>query len=133
MKENKRPWSHLLIAALWGVLMYQKVEHYLDLVYVHDDIFSPETWQKLQLEYMAMFCVYGCLILLFLLRFFLYNHKTLLVWTEAVATTIISLCGVVGLILLPTISRFQIGFFVIILLFLCLVEWYGVWKHYHEP
>ena len=130
MEENKRPWSNLLCAALWGVLMYQKVENYLDLVYVHDDIFSPEAWQKLQMEYTMMFCSYVCLILVFLLRFFLYNRKSALLWSEAATLTAFSLPTTFGILL--SSGKTGITYFVLLILWcFAFFEWYRVWRHYH--
>lgn len=130
MEENKRPWSNLLCAALWGVLMYQKVKNYLDLVYVHDDIFSPETWQKLQMEYTIMFCSYVCLILVFLLRFFLYNRKSALLWSEAATLTAFSLPTTFGILL--SSGKTGITYFVLLILWcFAFFEWYRVWRHYH--
>ena len=50
MKENKRPWIQLFNAAIWGVLLWMKLDTYTDFLSVHNKIFSPETWQKLQME-----------------------------------------------------------------------------------
>ena len=129
MEENKRPWSNLLCAAIWGVLLWMKLDTYTDLLSVHNKIFSPETWQKLQMEYTIMFCSYVCLILVFLLRFFLYNRKSALLWSEAATLTAFSLPTTFGILL----SSGKTGITYFVLLILCLVEWYGVWKHYHEP
>ena len=130
MEETKRPWIQLFNAAIWAGLFWMRLDTYSDLLLVHDKIFSPEEWQKFQGEYMGIFLLYGALVLLSLLRFFLYRRKTLLLWAEAVFTTLACLCGVVGLILLPTITDIWVYLFGAILLAVCIWSWYDLRKHY---
>ena len=130
MEENKRPWAHLLNAALWAVLLWTRMDTYFDLLPIHDKIFSPEVWRDLQGEYMTIFLVNSSLIVLFLLRFFLYKRKVLLLWSEAIFTTFASLCGVAGLILHPRVHSMWIYLFGAILLAVCIWSWYELRKHY---
>ena len=130
MEENKRAWSNLLCAAIWGVLLWMKLDTYTDLLSVHNKIFSPEAWQKLQMEYTMMFCSYVCLILVFLLRFFLYNRKSALLWSEAAILTAFSLPTTFGILL--SSGKTGITYFILLILwFLVFFEWYRVWRHYH--
>ena len=70
MKENKRPWIKLFDAVLWGGLFWMKLHTYTDyLLPIHNEVFSPEEWQKLQGEHIVIFLMYGTLVLLSLLRF----------------------------------------------------------------
>ncbi len=133
MQENKRPWIQLLVAAVWATLLWTKLDSYTDLLPVHNEVFSPEVWRDLQAGYMAMFLMYGAFILLALLRFFLYNRKMLLHWAEAITITLTCVCGVIGLILLPTITDIWVYLFGAILLAVCIWSWYDLRKHYRTP
>ena len=93
MEENKRPWANLFNAALWAVLLWTRMDTYFDLLPIHGKIFSPEVWRDLQTEYIALFLIYAALILLSLLRFFLYNRKLLLLWATAITVTLICMCS----------------------------------------
>ena len=130
MEEKKRPWIQLLVAAVWAAMLWMKLDTYTDLLSVHNKIFSPETWQQLQMEYKMMFCSYVCLILVFLLRFFLYNRKSALLWSEAATLTAFSLPTTFGILL--SSSKTGITYFVLLILwFFACFEWYRVWSHYH--
>ena len=131
MEENKRSWWQLLNAALWAGMFWMRLDSYNYLLAFHDELFSPEAWQKLQLEYLMMFCLYGCLVLLSLFRFFLYDRKAALLWVEAITTTLVCVLGSVGLLLLPTASTGGIIFLLLFLWALAIFEWYSLWKHYH--
>ena len=107
-----------------------KLDTYTDLLSVHNKIFSPETWQKLQMEYTIMFCSYVCLILVFLLRFFLYNRKSALLWSEAATLTAFSLPTTFGILL--SSGKTGITYFMLLILWcFAFFEWYCVWRHYH--
>ena len=130
MEENKRPWSNLLCAAIWGAALWMKLDTYTDLLSVHNKIFSHERWQQLQMEYTMMFCSYVCLILVFLLRFFLYNRKSALLWSEAATLTAFSLPTTFGILL--SSGKTGITYFVLLILWcFAFFEWYRVWRHYH--
>jgi hypothetical protein len=130
MEEKKRPWSNLLCAAIWSVLLWMKLDTYTDLLSVHNKIFSHERWQQLQMEYTMMFCSYVCLILVFLLRFFLYNRKSALLWSEAATLTAFSLPTTFGILL--SSGKTGITYFVLLILWcFAFFEWYRVWRHYH--
>ena len=133
MKENKRPLVHLFNAALWAVVLWTRMDTYFNLLPIHDNVLSPEVWQEMQIEYMAIFLVNSSLIVLFLMRFFLYKRKVLLLWSEAVFTTLATLFGVVGLILCPRVPSGWIYLFGSILLAVCVWSWYDLRKHYRTP
>ena len=133
MQENKRPWIQLFAAAVWAAMLWMKLDTYLELLAAHNKIFSPEAWRDLQAGYMAMFLIYGTLVLLSLLRFFLYNRKMLLLWAEAITVTLICICGAVGLLLHPTITDIWVYLFGAILLAVCIWSWYDLRKHYRTP
>ena len=134
MKENKRPWIKLFDAVLWGGLFWMKLHTYTDyLLPIHNEVFSPEEWQKLQGEHIVIFLMYGTLVLLSLLRFFLYNRKVLLLWAEAVLYTLCCVCGIAGLLLLPVFTDKWFYLLVAVLLAVCVWSWYDLWKHYRTP
>ena len=133
MEENKRPWANLFNAALWAVLLWTRMDTYFDLLPIHGKIFSPEVWRDLQTEYIALFLIYAALILLSLLRFFLYNRKMLLRWAEAITVTLICICGAVGLLLHPVLTNIWVWLFGAVLLAVCIWSWRDLWKHYRTP
>ena len=133
MEENKRPWANLFNAALWAVLLWTRLDIYFDLLPIHDKIFSPEVWRDLQTEYIALFLMYGTLVLLSLLRFFLYNRKGLLLWAEAVLYTLCCVCGIAGLLFLPVFTDKWLYLFGAVLLAVCIWSWRDLWKHYRTP
>ena len=133
MKENKRPWTQLLNAAIWAGLFWMKLDSYTDLLSVHNEVFSPEEWQEFQGEYMVMFLLYGYLALLSLLRFFLYNRKAPLLWAEAITLTFAFVCGAVGLSLHPVTTGISVYLFGALLLAVCVWSWYDLRKHYRTP
>ena len=130
MEENKRPWIQLLVAAVWAAMLWMRLDTYLELLAAHNKIFSPEAWRDLQAEYMGLFLLYGSLVLLSLLRFFLYNRKMLLRWAEAITVTLICICGAVGLLLHPVLTDIWVWLFGAVLLAVCVWSWYDLRKHY---
>ena len=131
MEEKKRPWSNLLCAAIWSVLLWMKLDTYADFLSVHNKIFSSEAWQRIQLEYIGMICAYGFLISVFLLRFLLYRRQTALLWGEAAIVTALALTVTFNILhAFPVTSAF--AYFAILLLYgIALWDWYCVWRHYH--
>ena len=126
MEEKKRPWGELFAAAVWGVVMYLKLQSYLGVANTN------EVWQKLRMEYLAMVCVYGSLGLLSLLRFFLYRRKNALAWSEAIVITLVSLLMMLSGVLSFNNSDFSC-FSMVALWILIFLAWSNVWRSYHNP
>ena len=132
MEPSKRPWVQLFNAVIFALLFFTRLDTYTDVLPIHDTIYSPEKWQEIQLEYGAILCGYACLVLLSLLRFFLYNRETVLLWTEAVLVTLAAVC--LSLWVFLSIETAILTYVVLLALWAIICfDWYSVWKHYHHP
>ena len=111
MEEKKRPWGELFDAFLWTIIFLLRFDIVLEGV------------QELRLKDITALCVCVTLILLSLLRFFLYNRKTVLLWTEVVCVTLAAVFLTI---------YFENYFLRFLMWIMVCFDWYGVWEHYRR-